>query len=266
MAIANQATLCVCPEYALPPTTLVNRSLVLRDPERAAAGTCTALAQLRPSGAPSPGMGVVKLGYSWEAIHVRTYTSEGELAAVLSAFARQEGCEAPALLVQDFVPNTFEMRVYVLRGEAAHTAYSDFDWEGCGFTGKPFDFEQKLRAEAVADWLDGDEAAMVEAEEQVRVLVARWARWLRTLSSEPIPAIRMDFLVRHAAPGSAHVHSLELTELGFCMLGWKGGPCAVMSALLESCLELDKLPATVEAAVRRSVLEAMQPAEIESDS
>ena len=100
--------------------------------------------------------------------------------------------------------------------------------------------------------MEGDEAAMKAAEESARALVARWGRWMRTLSSEPVPAVRMDFLVTHSGVGRANVHSLELTEMGFCMLGWKQGPRAVMSALLESCLEFDRLAPTVQAAVRRT--------------
>ena len=33
----------------------------------------------------------------------------------------------PLLLVQDFVPNNLEMRLYLVRGELRHTVYSDFD-------------------------------------------------------------------------------------------------------------------------------------------
>ena len=46
--------------------------------------------------------------------------------------------------------NAFEMRVYVLRGRVCRVAYSDFDWEACGYLGKPYDFDQKGRGAAVA--------------------------------------------------------------------------------------------------------------------
>ena len=124
-----------------------------------------------------------------------------------------------------------------VHGLPSHVAYSDFDWEDCGFMGKPYHFEQKSRAEAVADWLDDDEAAMADAEARATTLVGTWCDWLQTLSSEPVPALRMDFLVQHVRPGRAAVHSLELTELGFCMLGWKDGPRTVMSALIDTCME-----------------------------
>jgi hypothetical protein len=61
-----QASLCTSAEFALPATTLVNRGAAVRDPSRAAASAVSALAKLRTEGTPPPGMGVVKLGFSWE--------------------------------------------------------------------------------------------------------------------------------------------------------------------------------------------------------
>eukprot|EP00966_Prymnesium_polylepis_P154070 3557857-Prymnesium_polylepis.1 len=78
---------------------------------------------------------------------------------------------------------------------------------------------------------------MCDAERQVAELIERWLCWLRAMSVEPTPAIRMDFLVRHSATGLAEVHSLELTELGFSLLGWENGPPLVVGALVESCFE-----------------------------
>ena len=42
------------------------------------------------------------------------------------------------------------------------------------------------------------------------------------------------------------MHTLELTELGFSMLGWDDGPRLVFGALLESCFE-DVGPSEAEA-------------------
>ena len=60
---------------------------------------------------------------------------------------------------------------------------------------------------------------MAAAERKVRVLVARWLVWLRCRSCDAPPALRMDFLVKRTGPGQAEVSTLELTELGFSMLG-----------------------------------------------
>ena len=71
------------------------------------------------------------------------------------------------------MPNDLEMRLYVVRGEIAHVVYTDFDvdnWYAAqrdgGFTKGPESFSMCGRAEAIAQWLDGDEACMVDAEEQ----------------------------------------------------------------------------------------------------
>ena len=130
----------------------------------------------------------------------------------------------------------------------AHVVYSDFDLESSHSLVKPDCFSMKSRAEAVADWLEEDEAAMEDAERQVSELVARWLRWLRTLCTEEIPALRMDFLVRRVAAGRAEVHSLELTECGFSLLGWEDGPRQVLGALLASCFE-DTGPTAAESAM-----------------
>ena len=141
--------LCTCADFCLPPSTLVNGAFVNRDASRAAREAIAALETLRAEGARGgpgldavkpPGMGVVKLGFSWEAVHVRTWGSEEELAAVMAALIGTAGCEAPCLLVQDFVPNDFELRVFVVQGRPVHMAYTDFDWDSCGPCGKPDDF------------------------------------------------------------------------------------------------------------------------------
>ena len=86
------------------------------------------------------------------------------------------------------------------------------------------------RAEAIAQWLDGDEACMVHAEEQARALVATWLLWLRALATEVPPTLRIDLLLTRAGPGRAELHTLELTEAGFSLLGWRGGPAKVTGA------------------------------------
>mmetsp|Transcript_22520 Transcript_22520/g.50905 ORF Transcript_22520/g.50905 Transcript_22520/m.50905 type:complete len:108 (-) Transcript_22520:543-866(-) len=92
---------------------------------------------------------------------------------------------------------------------------------------------------------------MQDAERQVAELVARWLRWLTAMSSDSVPAIRMDFLVRRSGAGRAEVHSLELTELGFSLLGWHGGPHIILDALLESCFD-DTGPTDEEASALRA--------------
>lgn len=147
------------------------------------------------------------------------------------------------------------MRLYLVRGEVKHTVYSDFDvdnWYASqrdgGFTKGPESFSMCGRAEAIAQWLDADEECMVHAEEQARALVSTWLLWLRAIATEVPPTIRIDLLLTRAGPGRAELHTLELTEAGFSLLGWRGGPPAVMGALLDACFQ-DVGPTAAEAAL-----------------
>ena len=95
-------------------------------------------------------------------------------------------------------------------------------------------FVMQERAEAVSDWLEGDEAAMVAAERKAAKLVGAWLTWLRCQSVEALPAVRvdmlinpgpgpdldpgpnpnpnqvrMDMLIKRTGPGAAEVFTLE---------------------------------------------------------
>ena len=62
-------------------------------------------------------------------------------------------------------------------------------------------FVMQERAEAVSDWLEGDEAAMVAAERKAAKLVGAWLTWLRCQSVEALPAVRMDMRINpHPGP------------------------------------------------------------------
>ena len=75
-----QAALCLGAQYRLPPTTTLNRALVAAAPRRAARSALAALAALRAAagrgsggestGGGAPHLGVIKLGYAWEATQV----------------------------------------------------------------------------------------------------------------------------------------------------------------------------------------------------
>ena len=65
---------------------------------------------------------------------------------------------------------------------------------------------------------------------QARALVATWLLWLRALATEVPPTLRIDLLLSRAGPGRAELHTLELTEAGFSLLGWRGGPAQVTGA------------------------------------
>ena len=49
--------------------------------------------------------GVVKLGFAWEAAHVRLYRGERQLAVALHGLATEQGSENCAVFVQDYCRN-----------------------------------------------------------------------------------------------------------------------------------------------------------------
>mmetsp|Transcript_21583 Transcript_21583/g.58050 ORF Transcript_21583/g.58050 Transcript_21583/m.58050 type:complete len:314 (-) Transcript_21583:491-1432(-) len=244
-----QTQACLLPKLHVPPITTVNRASIVADPMRAARGALASLEEIRslryggpeqePAAIkPAEGevrKGVVKLGFAWEAAHVRLFRGERQLALALHGLATEQGSEAAAVYVQDFCRNQFEMRLFVVRGDVAHIVYSNF--EDVDADGYCRDFVKKTRAEAIDDWFSGDAQAMDAAEKKCKKLVKTWNTWLRTQSSEAIAAIRMDMLITRAHDGSVEVHTLELTECGFSMLAWPEGPHMVFGSMLESCFE-----------------------------
>ena len=112
---------------------------------------------------------------------------------------------------QDFARNDFELRQFIVGGKVEHRVYSNFAWVDAD--GYMREFVMKERAEAVSDWLEGDEAAMVVAERKAAKLVGAWLTWLRCQSVEALPAVRMDMLIKRTAPGAAEVFTLETPTL-----------------------------------------------------
>ena len=51
------------------------------------------------------------------------------------------------------------------------------------------------------------------------------------LATEVPPTLRVDLLLTRAGPGRAELHTLELSEAGCSLLGWRGGPAQVMGAV-----------------------------------
>ena len=85
--------------------------------------------------------------------------------------------------------------------------------------------------------MSGDDEAMAQAERKAAKLVGAWLAWFKTQSVEALPGVRMDILVKRVGPAAAEVFTLELTELGFSMLGVNTLPPLVFGALLASCFE-----------------------------
>ena len=223
-----QPALCLNKNLRIPIATTVNRAAVVRSPRRAAGHVLEALSMARelrygvePGGGGEPECsrpvegevrrGVVKLGFAWEAAHVRVFRGEAQLAEALTGLVATPGVESTALIVQDYVRNQLELRCFVVDGRIAHIIYSSF--ERVDVDGYPRDFVKREREGAIQEWLDGDVAAMDEAERKAIRLVRQWLIWLRCRSAEPTPCIRMDILVSKAGPGKADVRDCTASHL-----------------------------------------------------
>jgi hypothetical protein len=203
--------------------------------------------------------GVAKLGYAWEAAHVRIFRGESQLGTALVELVTSPAVTNSAVIVQDFARNDFELRQFVINGQIVHKVYTNFAWVDAD--GYMREFVVKGREDAVRDWMSGDDAAMAQAERKAAKLVTAWLAWFRTQSVESLPGVRMDILIKRVGPGAAEVFTLELTELGFSMLGVEKLPPLVFSALLASCFDdtgptLEEVRRLTDGAAR---LQAMAP-------
>ena len=244
-----QPSLCLVPSLKIPPAVTVNRASVTASPQRAASLCVRALAAVRSSrysekreeptalrvsdGAERTG--VAKLGFAWEAAHVRVFRGEDQLSTALIELCTTPAVTTTAIIVQDFAQNDFELRQFVVEGEIVHRVYSNFAWTDSD--GYLREFVMKDRDAAIEAWMGGDEAAMAAAEKKAAKLANAWLVWMAAQSVEALPAVRMDILIKRTGPGQAEVFTLELTEMGFSMLGVPKLPALVFGALLNSCFD-----------------------------
>jgi len=194
--------------------------------------------------------GVAKLGFSWEALDVKFWEGQRGLETALSQLTQAieisdeltgQPHDLEALIVQEFVDHDLELRLYVVNGEVETTIFTKF----CKI--KPNnefgDFKEAFTSAEAAQWIGGDLATLQDGERQCREITAHWMNWVRMQTCQTPPGIRFDYFVgRTNEPGKAIVRTLEICELGFSMLGKKGLPKKVFSAMLAACLEDDISP------------------------
>lgn len=241
-------------QYRVPPTVALPRMLVEQNCALAADRGMNALLAVKQRQAamqkvqPVKGpieKGVVKLGFSWEALDVKLWEHRDGLQDALRQLAQvieisQELTGQPhdceAIILQEYVVHDLELRVYVVEGKVEALIYTKFckvkDNNEFG------DFQQLFsRNEAARQWMGGDFAALEDGERQCREVTDHWLGWLEAQACEMPPAIRFDyFVVRDAKKGKAVVWTLEICELGFSMLGETKLPKKVFAAMLRSCL------------------------------
>lgn len=184
-------------------------------------------------------VGVVKLGWSWEAMDVVKWNNPQQLRSGIDDLVNQPDNWMDFLLVQEFIDFDVEMRHYVVSPTGHEITppirkivYTKFQRVS---SGRFCQFDRFDRPDCVKKYFGNDEAAMRDAEEKSKVLIGRWLQWLRAESAELPVFLRFDIMAKRVGPGKAKVTTGELTELGGCFLGWPEGPKEVFRAMINSC-------------------------------
>jgi len=186
--------------------------------------------------------GVVKLGWSWEGRFVLSFEGVEQLRDRLLEMAQYAGCTASSIIVQEWVDFDFEMRLYLLPPpewapgqKLAPVKVECNSWAGFSGEGRPHTFK-KLTREACLEWWEDDEAALASATEQATQTAQGLLAWLLTIDAEPVPMIRMDFMLSRLGPGKSRVVFGEYCEMGACCLAWEEGPPTIWRAALDYAL------------------------------
>lgn len=227
-------TLCLSPQYQTPLTVRIPLDLVNTGPEWAAEEAYKTLMDLYQYRKSLPGYVptnsdaeftdnleenwekarvVCKLGFSYEAMDVKFCKGGQELARALQYLSTKTSYKNDCLLVQQRVNFVnLEFRVYVIEGRQINVHYTRFKEISAGLaTG----FLHASRREAIDKWFDSDEAAFIDAENQVARILERVNAWMLAECCQPILSSRVDFIVEHARPGKADVWLGEVGEQGY---------------------------------------------------
>lgn len=249
------ATLSGEPKSRLPAGVLVTRKNILASAKMAAEEAMGELDALRKAsvfasqGGPSLvnqtalRKGVVKLGWSWEARHVWFWRGRDELSKCLRSMITLDGCMAESCIVQEWVDFDFELRLFFfppadwsppVRLEPMHFSYTKWNTESSK-SDSPGAFGKISHSGCLAQW-SGDEEAMqaahAQAVETSQFLIAD----LLNIHPQPVPMIRMDFMLKRLGPGKAQVVFGEYCEMGACCLKWPEGPPTVWKHALDYAL------------------------------
>jgi hypothetical protein len=179
------------------------------------------------------GGGVTKLGYSWEAMDVRTFKNANVLSQQMVDLFFQNGCQVDSVLVQERVPNSFEIRFITVKDQIRHTVYTHFG--SVSQDGLFRDFERtQERREAAQRWFNKDEEGIEKAEKIARECIAHWQLWFLTEIERTPPAIRFDFIVGRNKSGDLTVYLGELCELGFSIMGMRNAEHEIFPAIADT--------------------------------
>jgi hypothetical protein len=228
------ANLCLQSKLRLPKCVKVNRASALTDPRGSAERAIANLERLMNGRSlETHGGGVTKLGYSWEAMDVRTFKGANVLSQQMNDLFFQNGCMVDSVLVQERVPNSFEIRFIVVKDEVKHTIYTHFGSVSADGLFRDFERTQDRR-EAARRWFNSDDAAIEKAEKIARECVEHWQLWFLTEIERTPPAIRFDFIVGRNKSGDLTVYLGELCELGFSIMGMTNAEHEIFPAIADT--------------------------------
>lgn len=241
------ANLCLHSKLRLPKCVKINRASVMTNPRGSADRAIANLEKLMNGRSLATLGGVTKLGYSWEAMDVRTFKGANMLSQQITDLFFQNGCYVESVLVQERVPNSFEMRFITVKDEVKHMIYTHFG--AVSADGLFRDFERtENRNEAAAKWFNNDTEAIIKAEKLAKECITHWQLWFLTENEFTPPAIRFDFIVgrrnnsqcglsgvdKPVADGELTVHLGELCELGFSIMGMKNAEHEIFPAIADA--------------------------------
>eukprot|EP00928_Gymnodinium_smaydae_P081871 TRINITY_DN65309_c0_g1_i1.p1 TRINITY_DN65309_c0_g1~~TRINITY_DN65309_c0_g1_i1.p1 ORF type:complete len:555 (+),score=136.58 TRINITY_DN65309_c0_g1_i1:78-1742(+) len=247
------ATLSAEQKARLPAGVLVSRKDVNMDAKAAAKNAIAALQDIRAGsvfhaqGGPSAinrsgsgvQKGVCKLGWSWEAKHVWFWTGEQKLAECLRAMVHLPGWLGENCIVQEWVDFDFELRLFFFPPagwappaplQPLHHEYTA--WNTSTTDHSPGAFLKFSEERCLKTWSQDNDAlasAKAQAIEAAQFLIGN----LMQHHPEPVPMIRMDFMLKRLGPGKAQVVFGEYCEMGACCLKWEDGPPTVWRAALD---------------------------------
>jgi len=247
------ATLSEESKAHLPAGVLMSKEQILKNPHASAEEAMARLEAIRKNSIFAGGggvskvnreglnKGVVKLGWSWEAKHVWFWTGKNQLATCLKQMICQEGCLAECCIVQEWVDFDFELRLFFL---------PPMDWDKTSVL-KPTNFEYtawgkgdyspgeflKPGNERVLGWWKNDAEALASAHAQAEEVSQFLISWLLSAHPEPVPMVRLDFMLKRLGPGQAQVLFGEYCEMGACCLKWEEGPPKIWRAALDYALK-----------------------------
>jgi hypothetical protein len=253
------ATLSMQPQSRLPAATLVSKANVLANPQRAARQALAALEYVRsqnpfhdedgkpvgPSEVNKDGIkkGVVKLGWSWEARYVLIFRGEDDLNNKLTEMMTHPGCFASNCIVQEWVDFDFEMRLYFLppvgwkvTDKLKPTRIECNAWSGSMDNGERRDFHKLSKEKVLEEYWNKDEEAFKAGKKEASSISHYLLGWLLLGEAQPVPMIRLDFMMKRLGPGKVRVVFGEYCEMGACCLGWKEGPPTIWRAALDHAL------------------------------